>query len=168
MKQILLVLTIAAATIAGAAHAERPPRQSFTTDVARSGAEGRGYSRHTEQVGTATGFSRQSSMTTNSGKTASRAVGVSNDAEAQARTRTVEGVRLNGNSYSGEKVTTRTDDGYARSGSYTNAAGQTASRDVAVSVDPQAQSVSRSKTVTGFNGETHSSTVVRTRTGGAE
>jgi len=165
MKQVLLVLTIAAATVAGAAHAER---RSFTTDVSRVGAEGRGYSRHTEQVGTATGFSRQSALTTNGGKTASRAVSVDNDAAAQTRTRAVEGTRLNGNSYSGQSTTARTDDGYTRNGSYTNAAGQTATRDVDVSVDAEAQSLTKSKSVTGFNGETHSSTVVRTRTDGAE
>lgn len=165
MKKVLLVLTIAAATVAGAAHAER---RNFSTDVTRTGADGRGYSRHTEQVGSANGFSRQSALTTNSGKTASRAVDVSNDAAAQSRTRAVEGTRLNGNSYSGQRVTTRTDDGYTRNGTYTNAAGESASRNVDVSVDAESQTLTKNKSVTGFNGETHSSSVVRTRTDGAE
>jgi hypothetical protein len=168
MKNRFLILTLVAASAAAGAQADTALRQGFAADVTRTGVDGRGFSRHTEQLRTPAGFTRQSTLTTTAGKSAQRAVVVNNDAAAQARTRAVEGTRLNGNAYSGQAVTTRTGDGYVRSGTYTNAAGETATRDVSVSVDAEAQSLTKTRSVTGFNGETRSSTTVRTRTGGGE
>lgn len=137
-------------------------RHSFTTDVTRTTGSGKTMSRHTAQVATDTGFRRETSVTNPQGKTASRTVEASVDADAGIRTRSLEGTRMNGDTYSAERITERTEDGYNRAVSRTNAAGETASKQVSISIDKANNTLTKNVSATGFNGETHTATVVKT------
>lgn len=137
-------------------------RHSFTTDLTRTTGSGKTLSRHTAQVATDTGFRRDTRVTNPQGKTASRTVEASVDADAGIRTRSVEGIRMNGDTYSGERITERTEDGYNRVVSRTNAAGETASKEVSTRIDRANNTLTKNVSATGFNGETHTATVVKT------
>ena len=144
-------------------------RGNFVADVTRTTGDGRTLSRHTEQVRTEAGFRRESTFTNPAGKTASRVVEGSYDAANQTYTRTMEGVRANGDTYSSERITQKTEDGFNRTVNRTNADGLTASKQVEVSIDRDNQTITKNITATGFNGEVHTATVVKShRSGDAE
>lgn len=137
-------------------------RHGFTTDVTRTTGSGKTLSRHTVQEATDTGFRRETRVTNPQGKTASRTVEASVDADAGIRTRSVEGTRMNGDTYSGERIAQRTEEGYNRVMSRTNAAGETASKEVSTRIDRANDTLTKNVRVTGFDGETHTTTVVKT------
>lgn len=170
IKNVAIAIALSSALISPLAMAEKAhDRQSFSADVTRTTGNGKTMSRHTEQVATANGFRRESTITNGAGKTANRVVEGSRDPETNTYTKTVQGTRMNGDSYSAERVTQRTDDGYVRTQTRTNAAGETASKQVTASVDHDTNTVTKNISATGFNGETHSATVVKTYSkGGAE
>ena len=165
MNKSLIPLAISLALAAGAAHAGH--RQSFSVERTRTTSQGT-FTRHTEQTATADGFTRSSTVTNPQGQTATHSVGVVNDASTGTHTREMSGTRFNGNTYSGQSVTQRTADGYTRSGEVTGANGQTASRDAVTTVDKENKTLSREITKTGPNGQTSTSTVTKTYTGGTE
>ena len=172
MKVSKLALAIAVSASMGvtAAHAERlhlAQRNSFNVDVTRSNSAGMSMHRHTVQQATANGFQRSTSLTNAAGATASRNVSGSYDASSQAYARTVDGVRLNGDVYSAERATQRTEAGFNRSVSRTNAAGETASKETAVAIDKENHSITKNVTAVGFDGKTYAGSVVKTYSKGA-
>src|SRR3990167_817141 len=164
-NQLMLAVALAASCVVSVAHAERGakhPRHSYSADTTRTYGNGQTYNRHTEQTATATGFNRSSTVTGPDGKTASRNVSGNRDAEAGTYSKSINGTRMNGDTYSGERVTQKTDDGYNRSSTRTNASGDTASKQVSAVVDRENGTLTKNISATGFNGETHSATVVKT------
>ena len=76
--------------------------------------------------------------------------------------------RTNG---AGKTITSHTeqvvdDNGFTRTTDKTGPNGQTAHREVVVNVDKSNHTVTKERTSVGFNGKTHSSTVVKTLGGG--
>ena len=175
IQQLSLVLALSAIVASPLAMADRPQhpnhpkmlRQSFTSDTTRTNANGQTFTRHTEQTVTANGFRRDSTVTAPDGRTAQRTVTGSIDPENQSRTRTVSGTRMNGDTYSGERTVQRTENGYSKTASRTNAAGETASKQVDVVVDRENHTATKTVTKTGFDGESHTGTVVKTYQRGA-
>jgi len=165
---LMLSLTLSAALASPLALADKPHhmRKSFTTDVTRSTGEGRSMHRHTEQNANRYGFERSSTVTTGSGHSANRNVAASYDPESKSYHKSIDGQRMNGDTYAAERNTQRTDDGYHREMHRTNANGDTAHKEVSVAMDRDNHTLTKNVSVTGFNGETHSATVTKTRTGG--
>ncbi len=167
----IISVAIGLALVAGSAHAERAAqRHSFTADKTRTTAKGT-FTKHTEQSVTDNGFTRDSVRTNPAGQTATRHVGVVNDAESKTHTREMSGTTYNGKSYSGESVTQKTDNGYTRSGDVSGPNGNTASRDVVATVDKENKTLSKEISKTGPNGQSSTTTVVKTygeTSGGAE
>lgn len=153
-----LVLTLLTLT-ATAAQAERNLGASSKHQLNLKG----NFTRHTEQQATDNGFIRNTRVIRADGATASRTTTVANDPDNQTRTRLVNGVNFQGETYSGQAVTQRTESGYTRESSATNAEGKTLSRSVNASIDREAGSITKDVSVTGPNGETRSHTVVKTR-----
>lgn len=141
-------------------------RHDFTRDVTRTNGAGKTITSHTEQVVSDTGFVRTTDKSGPNGQTAHREVAGTRSTDGKSFTKTVEGTRLNGKTYSGSATTTRTEDGYERHSTATNGAGKTATRDVVVDVDKANHTLTKERTSVGFNGKTHSSTVVKTIGGG--
>lgn len=139
---------------------QRPmPRHDISKTITRETAAGT-MTRTMEQRRTENGFTRQQTLTTPDGRTATRDMSVVNDRENQTRTREMTGTRLNGDTYSGQQVTVRTENGYQQTGTRTNANGETATRQVDATVDQEAQTLTKNISVTGFDGETKTKTVV--------
>lgn len=167
IQTLAIAIALSSALASPLAMAEKiHARNSFTADVTRTTGNGKSMSRHTEQVATDTGFKRSSTLTSAAGKTASRNVEGSYDASSKTYTKTIDGTRMNGDTYSGERVTQKTENGFDRSLSRTNAAGQTATKDISVAVDKENKTVTKNISVTGFNGEVHNATVVKTYSNG--
>ncbi len=160
MNKILIATALVCSLGASSAFAKH---HSGTVDKTRQTPNGT-YTRHTEQTATANGFNRTSTATRPDGKTATRNLSVENNKDTGTRTKTISGTNFNGGSYSGQKVTQKTDSGYTRDASFTNAQGKTASRHVEATLDKDAGTVTKNITATHPNGETTTTTVVKTRT----
>ena len=89
---------------------------------------------------------------------------VTNDRDAGTRTRNVDYTGPNGGTTSVDSVRTRTDDGFTRATTVTNPQGETATRDLTVSRDKEAGSVTREANYTTFDGREGSMTDVIQRT----
>lgn len=113
------------------------------------------WTRSMHQQRTDGGFTRNHQVTAPDGRTAERHVSGHYDRETQTRTINTEGTRLNGEYYSGQRELTRTESGYVRSASRTNGQGETAQSTTTFTVDKEAGVATKEKTITGFNGETH-------------
>lgn len=163
IRQTSVAATLSYLLISPLAMAEHPhARQSFTTHATRTHSAGHSLTRQTEQTATANGFRRDTTLSTDSGKTAQRSVLGSYDADSKTATRSVSGTRMNGDTYSSTRITQKTESGFNRSETQTNAAGNTATRQTEVVVDKEHQTVTKNISATGFDGETHSATVVKT------
>lgn len=116
--------------------------------------------RKTDQQATDKGFTRESVLTNAKGETATRHVEVVNDQEAGTHTRTMTGTTFDGKTISGQSVTSKTDTGFTREGTFTGPNGQTSSRDMEVSAENN--TVTKTVTTTNPKGktETHTSTHV--------
>lgn len=116
--------------------------------------------RQTDQQATDKGFKRETVLTNAKGETATRNVEVVNDKEAGTHTRTMTGTTFEGKPISGQSVTTKTDTGFTREGTFTGPNGQTRTREVEVSTE--SNTVTKTSTTTNPNGktETHTSTHV--------
>lgn len=128
---------------------------------ARDGRQRQGPSRahgdytHQSQVQrTTSGHTRSDTWTNAQGRTASRDAEVVNDKQARTRTRDVKWQGPEGGQASRHDVTQRTDDGYTRNSTATNAHGQAATRNATVANDAATRTRSRNVTATGFNGGT--------------
>lgn len=143
-------------------------RQGFSTDVTRTTAAGRSMHRHTEQVTSQNQFVRRHQLETGAGQSASRMVTGSYDSDTQSISRNVEGVRLNGDTYATNRSLAKTQDGYTKSATHTNASGATASKQAQVIFDVEAQTMTKTISATNYQGETKSATVVRSYQAGIE
>ncbi|MCU0760166.1 MAG: hypothetical protein MUF07_13345 [Steroidobacteraceae bacterium] len=127
-------------------------------------AAGGGWPRTTETQRTENGRLRSDRWEGADGRSASRDVAVTRDREAGTRTRESAWTRPNGDAGNATTVTRRTDDGFTRNTTVTNAEGQVATRDVAVSRDREAGTATRSVDYSGFDGRSASVDATRTRT----
>lgn len=132
-----------------------PQRHDFKFEGERQTRNDRIIKRQTEQQATDKGFKRNTTVTNDQGQTATRQVEVVNDKDAGVRTRTMTGTTFDGKTVSGQSVTTRTDDGFTRQDSFTGPNGQTSTRQVDVSRDAEAGTVTKNVTTTNPKGETH-------------
>ncbi len=139
-----------AGAAAGAAQGHRPAGGNWT--------------RTTETQRTDTGRTRSDRWEGANGATASRDVAVNRDRDAGTKTRESTWTRPNGQSGNATTVSTKTEDGFSRDTTVTNAKGETATRNVDVSRDRDAGTSTRSVDYTGFDGKTSSVDSTRTRT----
>ncbi len=122
------------------------------------------HTRTTVRQRTENGHTRTDTWTGANGNTATRDAVVTNDREAGTRTRNVDYTGPNGGTTSVDSVRTRTDDGFTRSTTITNPQGETATRDLTVSRDKEAGSVTREANYTTLDGREGSMTDVIQRT----
>jgi len=141
--------------------------------IARDGQRQRGahaprvtqpHTRTTERQRTDNGHKRTDTVTRADGATATRNATVSNDKEAGTRTRNVDYTGFDGRQRSVDSVSTKTDDGFTRSTTATNAQGETATRDLTVSRDKETGTTTREANYTTFDGRTGSMSDVIQRT----
>lgn len=158
MKNSFIYTLILCTLAASSAYAER---KSGSFDKHRMTPKG-SFTRHTEQVATDNGFTRNMVTTKANGDTATRHMTVTRDKEAGTRTREISGTHFNGTSYSGESVTQRTETGYTRDSTYVNSQGKTVTRHMDADIDKEAGTVTKNISVTKPNGETTNKTVVKT------
>ncbi len=122
------------------------------------------WSSHTERQRTENGHTAQTKWTGSNGKTATRDATVVNDKEAKTRTRDASYTGPNGKQGSVHDVTQKTDNGYTRNSTFTNAEGQSATRNAVVTNDKDNGTRTRDVTYTGVNGKTSTANTVTTRT----
>lgn len=158
MKKSLISTLIICTLVASSAYAER---KSGSLDKHRITSKGIS-TRHTEQVATENGFTRNTVMTRANGDTATRNTTLTRDKDAGTRTREISGTHFNGTNYSGQSVTQKTETGFTHDANYTNSQGKTASRHVDAEVDKDEGTITKNISVTKPNGETTSKTVVKT------
>lgn len=152
-----IIIAMMTGSFATTALADKP-RRDFNKSVSASTAKG-SWQRNINQLATDTGFIRSHQLETSDGRTASRYTTLDNDTANGTRTRSVEGRTLNNESYSGERVFQRTDNGYTQTGNFTNVNGDTATRNKVVEVDSEAGTATKTIETVGFNGETNSRTI---------
>ena len=161
-------LAVLLVTLAAPSEARERGAAGARTGAAASAAQGRraggDWTRTTETRRTDTGRTRSDRWEGADGRTASRDVAVSRDREARTRTRESSWTRPNGDGGNATTVTTKTDDGFSRDTTVTNARGETATRNVDVSRDRDAGTSTRSVDRTGFDGRSASVDSTRTRT----
>jgi len=160
MKNALIATALICSLAASSAFAKH---HSGTLDKTRQMPQGT-FTRHSEQIATANGFQRTTTATRADGKTAIRNVTVENSKETGMRSKIINGTNFNGGSFSGQIVTQKTETGFTRDTTKTNAQGKTASRHVKATVDKAAGSISKIISITQPNGETSTGTVVKIRT----
>jgi uncharacterized protein YdeI (BOF family) len=136
----------------------KPQRGSNTPRVTQP------HTRITERQRTENGHTRSDTWTRADGKSATRDAVVTRDREAGTRTREVDYTGPNGKTGSVDSVRTKTDDGFTRSTTITNPQGETATRDLTVSRDKEAGTVSRESNYTTFDGREGSKSDVIQRT----
>ena len=95
------------------------------------------YTRQTQVQRTDNGHTRSDTWTGARGKTANRNATVVNDKVSGTHTRDVRWQGPQGQQATRHDVTQRTNDGYTRSSTATNAKGDTTTRDVGASYDPE-------------------------------
>jgi hypothetical protein len=122
------------------------------------------HTRTTGRQRTENGHTRTDTVSRADGATATRAAVVTNDKDAGTRARNVDYTGFDGQTRSVDRITTRTDGGYSRSTTVTNANGETATRDMTVSRDKESDTVTRSANSTTFDGREGSMTDVIQRT----
>lgn len=136
-------------------------RMAFSTDVTRTSAAGRTIHRHTEQTVSQSQLQRTHQVKTGAGNTASRVVTGSYDSATNTVSRQVEGTRLNGDNYQTNRSLQLNQDGYNQTLTHTNASGATASKQVDVVVDAEAQTITKTITATNYQGESKSGSLVK-------
>jgi hypothetical protein len=150
--------TLTAVADTGSVH----QRQNYSAGVTRTTNAGRSISVQSNQTANGSSFTRNTSVELANGTNASRTISGDIDADSGTASRSVNGTRLNGSTYSREYNLEKTADGHSVQGSYTNAAGNTASITVSASQNEENGTSTVTKSITGFNGETHGSTVEKT------
>jgi hypothetical protein len=122
------------------------------------------YTRTTVKQRTENGRTRTDTVTGQNGRQATRSAVVTNDRAAGVRTRNVDYTGPKGGTGSVDTVTTRTDSGFTRNTTATNRQGETATRNMTLTRDREAGTVSREASYTTFNGKEGSMSSNRTRT----
>jgi hypothetical protein len=124
------------------------------------------HTRTTERQRTENGHARTDTWTGANGRTATREAVVNHDRTAGTRTRDVDYTGPNGGTKSVDGVRTKTDEGFTRNTTATNAQGQSAARDLAVSRDKETGTVTREANYSTFDGREGSKSDVIQRTEG--
>jgi hypothetical protein len=122
------------------------------------------WTSHSERQRTDNGHTSHTTWTGSNGKTATRNATVVNDKDAQTRTRDVAYTGPDGKQASVHDVTQKTDSGYTRNSTFTNAQGESATRNAVVTNDKDNGIWTRDVTYTGVNGRTATSNTVTNRT----
>jgi hypothetical protein len=122
------------------------------------------HTRTTERQRTESGRTRSDTVTRGDGSTASRRAEVVNDADTGTRTRNVDYTGFDGKARSVDRVSTKTDDGYTRETTATGANGQTATRNLDVSRNPETGTIHREANYSTSSGRTGSTSDVIQRT----
>ena len=135
-----------------------------TRDDTWTGPNGGSGSAHTDAQRSDNGYTSNTTATNAKGETATRSVTVTRDASTGTVTRDADVVGFDGKTRDIDSTRTRTDNGYVQNTTVTNAAGQTATRDVTVVRDHDAGTSTRTASYTTANGGTGSSTSTTTRT----
>ena len=165
-NKLILTTALQGSLITLPALAEQPRikhRHSFQTEVTRSTDAGRSMTRRTEQVASENRFQRQTQVQTGAGKSASRSVSGEYDPETRTYTRQLEGTRFNGDEYSAQRQTQKTENGLVRTRTRTNADGETASGTLTRERDREQQTLTQQIEATGFDGQTYTATRTRSR-----
>jgi len=118
-------------------------------------------SRHVDQIRTENGFERNMTQTNDKGQTATKKTILVNDKENKVHTRTVSGTGYDGDTFSGEKVTRKTDNGFTEESTFTNAKGETKRRLVNAVVDREAGNITKNITSINEKGESNEKTIVK-------
>jgi hypothetical protein len=147
-----MALMLASAVILAQYGAAAEARES-KSQHAKQRAHGN-YTHQTQVQRTASGHARNDTWTNSQGKTSSRNASVVNDQDSGTRTRDVVLQGPQGQQATRHDVTQRTDAGYTRNATATNAQGQMAIRNATVVNNPTAGTRSRDVIATGFNGRT--------------
>jgi len=154
---LAVAMTLAAAGAASARDAQRQ-RGANAPRVTQP------HTRTTERQRTETGHTRTDTVTRADGTSATRNAVVTNDREAGTRTRNVDYTGFDGRQRSVDSTATKTVDGLTRHTTATNAQGETATRDLAVSRDRETGTATRSANYTTFDGRSGSRSDVIQRT----
>ena len=168
MNTLMITTTLIAVTLGSGLLQADPLRHApreFTKTVTGETSKGT-TTRQIERHRIDNGIVRNQTLTTPDGRTASRSTTTIIDRDNQTRTRDITGTRLNGDTYTGHSVTTRTDNGYVTAGTRTNADGKTATRVANVDMNRATGVMTQQVTYTNFEGETHRKTVVVERPSG--
>ena len=137
MLVMLAVATVVAQFGVGAAEAGHKGQRQASQRAHGS------YSHQTQVQRTDNGHTRSDTWTDAEGRTASRNATVVNDKAAGTRTRDVERQGPEGQTATRHDETQRTENGYTRNSTATNAQGQTTNRTATASYDPSTQTWSR-------------------------
>lgn len=121
-------------------------------------------SRTSERQKTDNGFIQTTTKTNADGQTASRETTLVRDAETKTISKSTTGTNFNGDSYSQTSVKQKTDTGFTKTNSVTNAAGATATREVTLVRDPETKTATKTISGTNFNGDAYSATDVKQKT----
>jgi len=141
----MLVMLAVAAVVAqfGASAAEAGSKGQRQASQRQSES----YSHQTQVQRTASGHTRSDTWTSADGRTASRNATVVNDKAAGTRTRDVQRQGPEGQMATRHDETQRTENGYTRNSTATNAQGQTTIRNVTANKDPSTQTWTRDVSV---------------------
>jgi hypothetical protein len=170
MKKLTIILPLLLIFAAGETLADankRKPRRDISATATRNTPNGditRRFDQRRFDNSVENGYMREMSRTGRNGATATRSSEVVRDAENGIRTRSVEGTRANGNTYSSQHVATRTEDGYSVEHNRTRADGSTSNRTSTVVRDPENGTRSRSVEGTTASGKSYSSEHTATKT----
>ncbi len=123
-------------------------------EVQFTGRDGREGSASHNTTRTDKGFDRSSTWTGADGQTVSRDASFTRDAEAGTVNRDVTVTGPDGRQHTGSHTLNRTDDGFTQSSTWTNADGETVTRDNVIRRDAETGTLARDMTLTGPDGRT--------------
>lgn len=153
-----MALVIGLTAVEANAEKRKMPKRDIDRTETFSGPRGSGTKTFEQRI-TDNGFTRSKRIELDDGRTATRDLVVSRDKEAGVRTKEVTGKRLDGSTYSGSSIRTKTDTGFTKAKTRTNAAGQTATKDVVATIDRDAGVMTKEITRVNFEGETSNKTI---------
>jgi hypothetical protein len=143
-RPMLVMLAVAAAVAQfGASAAEAGSKGQRQAGQRPSGS----YSQQTQVQRTASGHTRSDTWTSADGRTATRNATVVNDKAAGTRTRDVQRQGPEGQTATRHVETQRTESGYTRNSTATNAQDQTTTRDTTAIYDPNTKTWTRDVSV---------------------
>jgi hypothetical protein len=149
-RPMLVMLGVAAAVAQfGASAAEAGSKGQRQAGQRPSGS----YSQQTRVERTANGHTRSDTWTSADGRTTSRNATVVNDKAGGTRTRDVQRQGPEGQTATRHEETQRTENGYTRNSTATNAQGQTTTRNTTAVYDPSTKTWTRDVSVNGGDGD---------------
>ena len=155
MKSQLITTLAACCLLAGSVYADGGRHKHFKHH------DDSVVSRNVDEVKTANGFERTMTKTNDKGQTATRNIKVVNDPATATRTETVTGTNYNGEQYSNQTISRKTENGFTRDSRFTNSKGETTHKLVDATVDKEARKITKRISTTSPKGETSEKVVVR-------